>query len=365
MIRRYLPQSTEELIRWYEQRVAPFSLLAGFIADNVLFRSIDLLSTAITLAVYLVVAIGGSFVLNLVENGRVRHPIILKGSPFLPVVVQFAFGGMFSGFFVLYSESATIAVSWISVAVLAFLLVGNERFRKRYQEFSFQVGVLFVALLGYLFFLVPFAFKRIGPEMFFVSSALSFALIAGYVLGSHRVMPEFVRASIPKISQSIGIIFLIFSLLYVTNAIPPLPLALKDGGVYHRVQRIGNGYAVLHEPERWYEEYLPFGQTMHRAPGENLYAFSAVFAPSGISTKLTHEWQHYNTNTEEWDTIARVQFPVAGGRDGGYRGYSTTASRLAGKWRVNVLTSYGQVVGRISFTVVNVPGQVELEEKVL
>ncbi|RJR12909.1 DUF2914 domain-containing protein [Candidatus Parcubacteria bacterium] len=365
MIRQYLPRSTEELIRWYERHVAPFSLLAGFIVDNILFRNIDLLSTTITLALYLAVAVGGSFVLNLVESGRVRHRVVLQFSPFLPVVVQFAFGGMFSGFFVLYSESATIAVSWVSVVVLAFLLVGNERFRKRYQRFSFQVGVLFVVLLGYLFFLVPFALKRIGPEMFFVSSALSVVLITGYVFGTRKVMPELVRTHMPNIAQSIGLIFLIFSLLYVTNAIPPLPLALKDGGVYHRIQRIGTDYIALHEPELWYEEYLPFGQTFHRAPGENLHAFSAVFAPSGISTKLTHEWQHYNPDTEEWDTIARVQFPVAGGRDGGYRGYSTTASRLTGKWRVNVLTSYGQVVGRISFTVVDVPGPVELEEKTL
>lgn len=365
MIRRYLPRSTEELIQWYERHVAPFSLLVGFIADNVLFRSINLSSMAITLALYLLAAVGGSFALNLVESGRIRHATVLKFSPFLPVIAQFAFGGIFSGFFVLYSESATIAVSWISVVVLAFLLVGNERFRKRYRQFSFQVGVLFVVFLGYLFFLVPFVLKRIGPEMFFVSSALSITLAAGYVFGTRKIMPELVQARIPRIAQSIGTIFLIFSLLYVTNAIPPLPLALKDGGVYHQVQRIGNDYVALHEPGRWYEEYLPFGQTIHRAPGENVYAFSAVFAPSGISTKLTHEWQHYSPDTGDWETIARVQFPVAGGRDGGYRGYSTTASRLTGKWRVNVLTSYGQVVGRISFSVVDVPAPVELEEKTL
>ena len=171
MIRRYLPKSTEELIRWYERYIAPFSLLAGFIADNVLFRVIDLFVMTIALTLYLACAVVGILVLNLVESGRMRNTLVLRFSPFLPVIVQFAFGGLFSGFFVLYSESATLAVSWISVAILAFLLVGNERFRLRYRRFSFQAGVLFVALLGFLFFLAPFVFKRIGPEMFFVSSA--------------------------------------------------------------------------------------------------------------------------------------------------------------------------------------------------
>lgn len=163
MIRNYLPKSTEELISWYERRVAPFSLLAGFILDNVIFRAIDFKTTTIALLLYLFVAVSGIFLLNAVATGRIQHSLALRAAPFFPVVVQFAFGGLFSGFFVLYSQSATLAVSWISVAILAFLLIGNERLRRRYMRFTFQIGVLFTTVFGLLIFLVPLLFNRVGP----------------------------------------------------------------------------------------------------------------------------------------------------------------------------------------------------------
>src|SRR3989344_3455498 len=116
--------------------------------------------------------------------------------------------------FVLYSESATIAVSWVSVVILVALLIGNERFRRRYMQFSFQVGILFIAILGFLIFLVPFALNRIGPSMFIISGTASVALIAGYVGAMWRVMPELVGANLTRIAYSTGAIFLAINILY-------------------------------------------------------------------------------------------------------------------------------------------------------
>src|SRR5438046_3026621 len=61
---------------------------------------------------------------------------------------------------------------------------------------------------------------------------------------------------------------------------------------------------------------------IYRSPGERVYVFSAIFAPSGLSTIIFHEWQHYDENTKDWVTTNTEQFPIIGGRDGGYRGYS-------------------------------------------
>ena len=56
---------------------------------------------------------------------------------------------------------------------------------------------------------------------------------------------------------------------------------------------------------------------------------------------------------------------MGGGRGGGYRGYSLSSNQRSGAWRVNVLTAYGQVVGRTSFKVIDVSESVELEERIL
>src|SRR3989344_4595823 len=129
-MRRYLPRNLEELIEWYQRRVAPFTLLAGFIADNILFRVVDFWAMALVLALYLASALASMFALNLVTTGRIRQAFVIKITPFFPSIVQWAFGGMWSGLFVLYSESATTVLSWAFMGILVAFLIANERFRR-------------------------------------------------------------------------------------------------------------------------------------------------------------------------------------------------------------------------------------------
>ena len=94
-------------------------------------------------------------------------------------MIQFAFGGLFSGFLSLYSRSASFALSWIFVLVLAFLLLGNERFRKLYVRLSFQIPLYFTVLLSFFAFFLPVVFRSIGPWMFVASGLSAIVVITG------------------------------------------------------------------------------------------------------------------------------------------------------------------------------------------
>lgn len=355
MIRRYLPKSTEELIHWYERYVSPLSLIGGFLADNyILLRRVDLWESNALLFFYLTLAATGIALINLIETGRFTHPWALKAAPFVPVAVQFAFGGLFSGYLSLYSRSAAFPLSWIFVAVLATLMLGNERFRKLYLRFPFQIGVYYAALFSYLIFFLPVVFKRIGPAMFLASGVLSLALMAAFLLGMRRLVPELVARNRSRSFITVGAIFLVLNVFYFLNLIPPLPLALKEGGVYHSVIHEEDGtYLLAGERKPWYRRLIPYGTVFHAVPGDEAVAWSAVFAPSGLSTTILHEWQHFDDAAGEWQTLSTQRYPINGGRDGGYRGYSIKTALPAGRWRVNVITEYGQLIGRITFTVVS------------
>lgn len=363
MIRRYLPKTTEELIHWYERYIAPFALLAGFLLDNFVFLDrIDSLQSYLVLSSYLILAAAGIAVINMIETAKLKGRLVLKIAPFVPVVVQFAFGGLFSGFLSVYSRSASIAVSWIFVLVIAVLLIGNERFRTRYVRFSFQIGMYFVALLSFFNFLLPILLHRIGPWMFALAGAASIATIVLFLLALHRLVPQVERAERKTVLRALAAILLVFNILYFTNAIPPLPLALKEAGVYHTLARVEGEYHLQEEPVPWYKSYLRYNTVFHRAPGESAYVFTAIFAPTGLTTTIIHEWERYDEISEEWVTEETVPFAISGGREGGYRGYSIKSDLREGKWRVNVLTPYGQVVGRVSFAVENVDTMPELRE---
>ena len=49
-------------------------------------------------------------------------------------------------------------------------------------------------------------------------------------------------------------------------------------------------------------------------------------------------------------TKAVIAYPVFGGRDGGYRGYSSALITEVGQWRVNVETADGRRITRLPFT---------------
>ena len=366
MIRRYLPKDVRELVHWYERYISPIALVAGFLADNyILLRRVDLLQSNLLLFSYLVIAAGGIMLINLVETGRLRYQWILKIAPLISVVVQFAFGGLLSGYLSLYSRSAAFPLSWIFVVLLALLLLGNERFTRFYARFSFQISLYFFVLFSFLIFFLPVVLRQIGPLIFVISGLTAVAVIAFYLRLLGFFVPELLKKDRTKVARSIAIIFVIFNALYFLGAIPPLPLSLKDAGVYHNVVRnLDGSYVLLEEPVPWYEAFLRYSTAFHRASDEPVYVFSAVFAPSGLSTIILHEWQRYDQIANEWVTVNTEQFPIIGGRDGGYRGYSFMANLMVGKWRVNVITQYGQLIGRISFTIVDVETPVFLEESV-
>ncbi len=335
MARPRLPHNVEELVHWYERYISPLALIGGFIADNlVLLRRVDLWTSNLLLFSYLACAALGIIAVNVLETGRVKTRWILNVAPAIPIVVQFSFGGLFSGFLSLYSRSAAYAVSWIFILALAVLLVGNERFLRLYRRFTFQVSLYFTVLFSFFIFFLPVVFRTIGPWMFVVSGIVSLCAVTLFMKVLYFVVPEVVRKERTRVARTIAVIFVIFNVLYFSNAIPPLPLALKEAGVFHSVQRLSDGaYVLTEEPREWWNILERYSKTFHQAPIDTVVVWSAIFAPTGLATTIFHEWQYYDPALGSWQTTNTEQFPILGGRDGGYRGYSIKEDVRPGEWR--------------------------------
>ena len=81
-----------------------------------------------------------------------------------------------------------------------------------------------------------------------------------------------------------------------------------------------------------------------------LTAYTAVYAPSGLQQGIQHEWW------KNGRLLGRIALsPVQGGRKEGFRTYSRkTDLKLPyeGRYRVDVVTASGQLIGRLRFTVI-------------
>jgi hypothetical protein len=363
MARRYLPKNVKELVHWYERYVSPVSLVAGFISDNlILLKRVDLWTTDALFLFYLVLSAAGIILINLVETGKLRHRFFLEGAPAIPIIMQFAFGGLFSGFLSLYSRSAAYAASWIFVVIVAALLLGNERFARFYVRVSVQVAILFTTLFAFLIFFLPVVFHQIGPQMFVLSGVCALLAITLFLMLLMSVVPP-TRKDLTTNARVVAVIYVLFNIFYFTGAIPPLPLALKDAGVYHSVVHdvAAGQYVVTEEPQPWYDRIFPFDNVFHETPGGSVFVYTSIFAPTDLSVQVLDEWQYQDPSTGAWKTVASIGYPITGGRDGGYEGYSESLDPAPGKWRVNVVTQYGALIGRVSFTVVDSTSSPELE----
>ncbi len=131
--------------------------------------------------------------------------------------------------------------------------------------------------------------------------------------------------------------------------------------MYHNVERTGNGYLVSAEPQNFWQK-LGLSRTIHLAPDERAYVYTAIYSPSELDTDIVHDWQYYDQNQKKWVSESRVSFHLIGGRQEGYRGYSYKTNVQAGQWRVYVETPRGQVLGLYEFNVVTVSQLPTLEQ---
>lgn len=342
-------------IQRYERHLSVAAMLGGFVVDQLFFGRIDLTRTQVLLAIYAIV--GGVSILWFhfyEERSRFRGKRRPRASSILPIISQFMLGGFWSAFVFFYIHSATLPASWPFVLILLAILVGNEYFAKYHARLAFTSVLYFFALYSYAIFEVPIVVGSIGPWIFVLSSAVAIAVFAAFtlllrVLGRNRLLMDIWRIRVMAV-----LIIALMNLFYFTNVLPPLPLAAEAAGIYHAVWRVPGEYLATTEPEPWTVRYLGFTPTLHVASGESLYAYSSVFAPTLLTTTIVHRWQWYDPATSQWETRASIKYPIMGGRDGGYRGYSAVLMNKTGQWRVDIQTIDGRVIARLPFTVVEV-----------
>lgn len=334
--------------RFLRAHISTLAFVLGFLWDTLTLGQVDSWYDQTVLAIYMLFVPAAILLLHAVESGRFRVRWLSSRKHWLPALIQFPIGGLFSAFIVFYSKSASVWTSWPFLLLLVAMFVGNELMHKRYERLVFQVGAYYVTLFTYLALLVPTLLGTLGTAPFVLAGVLSVALIGLFTSFVAGVVPVLYRESRHGLMFTIGGIYVVFHVLYLTNLIPPVPLVLKDMGVYYSVARSDNGYTVTGEPRTWAQEFGIVPLSFRQFAGAPAYCFSAVYAPARLRTNMYHTWLY--KDGLRYTSEARIVYPMRGGREEGYRGYTMKAVR-PGEWRCRVETASGQVLGQMDFTV--------------
>ena len=341
-------QKLKDFYNKYERYLIPVALVFGFIVDYVTFTNIQIRTSLIILLGHFILASLVIAFIHYFDSNRMSSKFKFIRL-FAPLVIQFNFGALLGASFIFYWFSGSFSVSWPFIIIIALLMVSNEVLRKHLLKPRAQLLIYFFITFSYLSIALPFIFNSLSYKLFLLAGGLS--LVVFYFYFQFLAKGSFVIRKQKRFLQNSALtVFVVMNFLYFSNIIPPIPLALREAGVYHRVERVGNNYALLGEEENFWQKILP-GQTIHLTQGERIYLYAAIFAPTDLETRIYHNWQYYNEDLEEWEQRDRLSFAISGGRKSGYRGYSFKTGYQPGKWRVFVETERGQVLGKVKFRI--------------
>ncbi|MSP86280.1 MAG: DUF2914 domain-containing protein [Methylotenera sp.] len=256
-------------------------------------------------------------------------------------LLQFLFGSMLSALFILYFKSASHWLAWLMTILLGALLVANEYLENQYRQFTISWTLFgFCAMLLFNFAL-PFLLGSIHAAWFYISTLLG----AGFAYWLYKKTPYHSGSIKP-----VGLVAIVLMLAYRFDMVPPVPLVKRDMAVGYTLTKVAGDYQLSQQPSAWWIFWRKTSNHLQTSPGQRIYCFSSVFAPSGLNTKLYHLWQLYDEK-QGWQTKSRIGYTLSGGRHNGFRGYTYKQGLQAGDWRVAVETGNNKTVAIQEFSV--------------
>jgi hypothetical protein len=354
-------QKVKALYLRYEHWLMPILIFWGFIYHYATFKVIPIEEVLYLVFAYLALATLAIIFIHLYDQGKITkklHYIRL----FMPLALQFGLGSVIGGVAIFYWFSGSIFTSWPFIVLILLLIITIEAFKHHLEKPVVQFSLYTFATFVLLAVALPYFLRSLSPWLFVMAGIISIGLVI-ILLYITKSSPVIARQKRAVIISSITI-FVIMNFLYFANLIPPVPLSIREVGVYHSVTRTGKDYLVTAEPQHFWKD-LRLIPIIHLGPAERAYVFTAIYSPTDLDTTIVHDWQRYDTTKQAWTSMSQISFQVLGGRQDGYRGYTLKNNLPAGQWRVLVKTPRGQVLGRLRFDIerVNEPPVLEQIKK--
>jgi hypothetical protein len=345
--------ATSKIAEFYQrhEKYAAISLFAlGFLWDSLTLTRVDNpIDNLILLGYLILIAVMIIFTLRR-QCGSIPAKWLQKIEPHFPWAMQFCFGGLFSSYVVFYFKSSSFTRTQFFFLILVFLRVANEFLHYRLQNPTLLAILYCFCFFSFLAFFLPVVLAAVNEWIFLLAGLISLIISFFVFFLGFRARPDQGGHRLKSIAAWICPMVLAVYVLYFANLIPPVPLALKAAGIYHKVVKTPEGYSVKYVSPSRLHFWKKWDSLFYLSPGEGVYCYTAIFAPGKVHVPVNHVWSRKTENG--WVQTDSIGFEISGGRESGYRGYTVKYGIGPGRWRVAVETKRGQTLGLITFDVV-------------
>lgn len=240
-------------------------------------------------------------------------------SKYFSLGISFFLGSLLSYILVYYFKSTEIVFSWPLLIFIVFSILANEFLHNRVSDYI----LFFIGSTFYFIFNIPVFYKDVNNISFVLSIGISI-LFSAIFLRFIKIKDKWEKLLV----FSFAIIWptLLLS-LYSLHLMPAVPLYLKDKGFYSNIKKSDNDYIK----QEFYQS------------SESIFFYSSIISPTEVRAKITHNWYKYEI--DNWSLISVIEFPIYGGREEGYRGYSYIKNRGIGEYKV-IVKSGDMLVGQ-------------------
>lgn len=268
--------------------------------------------------------------------------------PYYPMAIHFFLGSLFSAQSIFYLKSASWSTTALFLVLLVALLLANEFLLERVYSLRVLAGLYALVCFSFMTFFIPVVTGLMNTAVFLVGAGVSAGIAVGLVHLVHRGTEGWSHRDVWWHGAPAVLVVTVLVGFYFLNWIPPVPLSMKRGGIYHQVTKEDGLYRLTFEEGDWYQVWKR-SDNPFRGEGP-AYCFTAVYAPVRLHGTIYHRWQHRQPNGD-FSQTDRIGMTISGGREGGYRGYTVKQKLAPGDWRVDVETEDGRIIGRVGFQV--------------
>lgn len=266
--------------------------------------------------------------------------------------MHFLLGSLLSLYSLFFFKSASMATALIFMIAMAVLLVANEFPQLQRRGPIIRWALWTLCLMCFMQVVMPILFTYVGviPFLFgWVIAVLGLACVAWLLTKSFTTQLRETRNLLWPSAAALAVFFV----LYFFKAVPPVPIVLKDIGIFHKVEKVGDTY-ILTEERPWWKFWHRGDQDFQAKPNDLIYAYFAIASPGRIQDQINIRWM-FKDPRAGWTSMDSQPIAIRGGRGDGYRGFTFKKNYQEGQWRVQVETSDDREIGRLSFEVTKVP----------
>lgn len=286
-----------------------------------------------------------------IYGGPLKNQLWLHFDEYHVPLFHFVLGALLSAYTIFYFKSSSGILSSFFVILILALLVLNELPAFTRYGLRLRSALTSLALISYFNYLIPTLIKSIGWLAFSLAMLISVGVVflSSLFFKKHQIeTKKILKPYYLPVNLTLGLFFI----FYLLAIIPPVPISIKNIGIYHSIEIKDGQYIAGYTRSPWFF-WQKGDQDFLALSGDTLNLFASIFSPTEFSDTIKTNWFLYQNRS--WVLQDSIPMTIKGGRDLGFRGIARKSHYQPGEWKIEILTSDDREIGSIKFEVIGLP----------